>query len=117
MKINDIDTNTNGTHLQGYINASYDDITATLGYPLEDGFDDMKCDAEWTIEFDDGLVATIYNWKNGKNYLGADGLNLCDIKQWNIGGNSTRVVQLVLDLINTKTRKDYPYDYVTAVTI
>jgi hypothetical protein len=117
MKVNDLSTVTNGTHLQGYINASYDDITATLGYPFEHGFDDMKCDAEWTIEFDDGLVATIYNWKNGKNYLGADGLDLCDIKQWNIGGNSGRVVQLVLDLINTKTRADYPQDYVTAVTI
>lgn len=115
MKVNDLTTNTNGTHLQGYINATYDELTEALGYPLESGFDDMKCDAEWTIEFDDGLVATIYNWKNGKNYLGADGLNLCDIKQWNIGGNSLRVVQKVLDIINAKT--DYPQDYVTAVTI
>lgn len=117
MKINNPTTNTNGTHLQGYINATYDDLTETLGYPLESGFDDYKSDAEWTIEFNDGLVATIYNYKNGKNYLGDQGMNVCDMKQWNIGGNSRRVVQMVLDLINAKTRTDYPQDQVTAVTI
>ena len=100
MKVNDSATNVNGTHLQGYINASYDMLTEALGYPLEEGFDDMKSDAEWTIEFDDGAVATIYNWKNGKNYLGANGLNLCDMTQWNIGGRSEEVLARVQDLIN-----------------
>jgi hypothetical protein len=117
MKVNDISTVTHGTHLQGYLNATYDDITETLGYPFEHGFDDMKCDAEWTIEFDDGSVATIYNWKNGKNYLGAGGLNLCDMTQWNIGGNSRHVVQMVQDLINGVARKDYPQDQVIAFNI
>jgi hypothetical protein len=117
MKVNQSDINVSGTYLLGYINCTYDDIVETLGYPLEDGFDDYKSDAEWHIEFDDGLVATIYNYKNGKNYLGEHGYNVCDIPQWNIGGNSLRVVQMVLDLINTKTRTDYPQDYVTAVTI
>jgi hypothetical protein len=99
MKINTNDIDTNGTHLQGYINCSYDDLTTALGYPLEDGFDDYKCDAEWNIKFDNGLVATIYNWKNGKNYLGDQGLNLCDMTQWNIGGHNPEVVERVMDLI------------------
>ena len=34
------------------------------------------------------MVATIYNWKNGKNYLGAQGLKTEDILIWNIGGES-----------------------------
>jgi major membrane immunogen (membrane-anchored lipoprotein) len=117
MKVNDLTTVVHGTCLQGYLNATYDDIVETLGYPFEHGFDDMKCDAEWTIEFDDGSVATIYNWKNGKNYLGADGLDLCDIKQWNIGGNSMNVVHKVQHLINGAARKDYPQDQVVAFNI
>lgn len=99
MKINADTTNVNGTHLQGYLNATYDMITEALGYPLEDGFDDYKSDAEWHIEFDDGLVATIYNYKNGKNYLGEHGYHVCDIPQWHIGGRVPEVVDRVQGLI------------------
>lgn len=99
VEVNDDSINTNGTHLQGYINCSYDDLTSVLGYPLESGFDDYKSDAEWDIQFEDGMVATIYNWKNGKNYCGEDGLNLCDMTQWNVGGRSKEVVERVMSLI------------------
>jgi hypothetical protein len=99
MKINNPTTNTNGTCLQGYINCSYDDLTSALGYPLEEGYDDYKSDAEWSIEFSDGTVATIYNYKNGKNYLGEQGYNLCDIPQWNVGGRSPEVVERVAFLV------------------
>ena len=101
MKINKPTTNTNGTHLQGYINCSYDDLTSALGYPLEEGFDNYKSDAEWSIEFDDGMVATIYNWKNGKNYLGDQGYNLCDITQWHVGGHRPEIVERVAFLIKS----------------
>ena len=102
MKINTHDININGTSLQGYINCSYDDLTKALGYPLEEGFDDYKSDAEWQIEFDDyGTVATIYNYKNGKNYLGDQGLNLCDITQWHVGGRRPEIVERVAFLIKT----------------
>jgi major membrane immunogen (membrane-anchored lipoprotein) len=112
MKVNDKDINVNCTSLQGYINCTYDDLTATLGYPLEDGFDDYKSDAEWTIEFDDGTVATVYNYKNGKNYLGDEGTDVCYIEQWHIGGRDETAVQKVQDLINGVARKDYPQDQV-----
>ena len=99
MKVNDMGIKVGGTHLLGYMNASYDMITNALGYPLEDGFDNMKSDAEWHIEFDDGAVATIYNYKNGKNYLGEHGYHVCDIPQWHIGGRSADVVSRVVSLI------------------
>lgn len=99
MQINNQSINTNGTSLQGYINCSYDDLVEALGYPLEEYFDDYKSDAEWWIGFDDGTVATIYNYKNGKNYLGDQGLNLCDMTQWHIGGRSPEVVERVAFLI------------------
>ena len=117
MKINAHDTNTNGTCLQGYINCTYDDITEVFGYPLSIDFLDQKIDAEWDIEFKDGTVATIYNWKNGKSYLGDQGLNLCDITQWNIGGHNKSAVKLVQDAINAKARADYPQDQVIAFSI
>ena len=60
---NDVDIN--GTHLQGHINCSYDRLTELLGEPTEgDGY---KVDAEWALQFDDGTIITIYNWKNGKS--------------------------------------------------
>jgi hypothetical protein len=99
IEINDDTINTNGTHLQGHINCSYDNLTRALGYPLESGFDDYKSDAEWWIRFKDGTVATIYNYKNGKNYMGEQGYNLCDIPQWNVGGRSKEVVERVAFLI------------------
>ena len=117
MKINSHDININGTHLQGYINCSYDDLVEALGYPLEEGYDDYKSDAEWDIEFDDGTVATIYNYKNGKNYLGAEGLNLCDMKQWNVGGHDKSAINRVLDVINVKARADYPEDLAVGFSI
>ena len=106
------DIEVGGTHLQGYINCTYDDITEAFGYPT-DG-DQYKVDAEWQIVFEDGTRATIYNWKNGKNYLGDQGLNLCDMKSWHIGGYNDRALERVQDAINAKTRADYPQDQVVA---
>jgi hypothetical protein len=60
-----------------------------------DFFDDFKCDAEWYVEFDDGTVATIYNWKNGRNYLGDDAPPVEAITSWNIGGNTYKAADKV----------------------
>jgi hypothetical protein len=60
--------NINGSHLQGYIDAGYAELVALFGKPH--GSDGHKVDAEWNVEFSDGTVATIYNYKNGRNYIG-----------------------------------------------
>ena len=101
-----------GTHLQGYINCTYDDLTEVFGYPLEEGFDNYKSDAEWQVCFEDGTRATIYNWKNGKNYCGENGLNLCDMQQWHIGGFNNKALENIRNVINAIARKDYPQDQV-----
>ena len=51
---------------------------------------DGKTDVEWDIEFQDGTYLHIYNWKNGKNYLGDDGLEVDQITEWNVGGHSKK---------------------------
>jgi hypothetical protein len=54
--------------------------------------DGYKTDAEWCISVD-GKVATIYNYKNGKNYLGDEGYDVEEITTWHIGGFDSSVVK------------------------
>ena len=91
-------TNVGGTFLQGYIKASYEQLVKTFGEPHDPNGDNYKTDVEWAFEFADGTIATLYNWKNGKNYLGeAEGLELNDIYEWNVGGNSDKAVAKLLE--------------------
>jgi len=79
--------NANMTSLQGYIRTSYADLVACFGPSDPNSIDDYKSDAGWTITFADGVVATIYNWKDGHNYCGDEGLDVEDITEWHIGGH------------------------------
>lgn len=90
-----VDININGTSLVGYLECSYQQLTDAFGEPKEFGYDDYKCDAEWSLEFANGEVACIYNWKNGKNYLGEEGELTDKITNWNVGGVSSDVVELI----------------------
>ena len=91
------DEMTFGTSLQGHITATYAELVELFGKP-HDFFDDFKCDAEWYVEFDDGTVATIYNWKNGRNYCGPDAPPVEAITSWNIGGNTTEAADKILEV-------------------
>lgn len=89
-----------GTSLQGYLKADYSDIKKIFGKPSK-YFDDYKSDAEWVVEFSDGVVGTIYNYKNGKNYNGSSGTPKTQITNWNIGGNSdTDIVERINKLFS-----------------
>ena len=76
-----------GTSLKGYISVDYSTLVEVFGPPHSDG-DGYKVDAEWMLQFSNGVVATIYNWKNGQNYCGEDGLLVEDITEWHVGGKS-----------------------------
>ena len=91
-------TMTGGTHLQGYVKATYEQLLKTFGEPHDPNGDNYKTDVEWAFEFADGTIATLYNWKNGKNYLGeAEGLELNDIYEWHVGGFSEKAVAKLLE--------------------
>lgn len=83
-----------GTCLQGEFRMLYREVKARFGQPLpiKDGY---KTDAEWTIKTPAG-TATIYNWKDGKNYLGKDGLPKTMLYEWHIGGATPEVVPWVI---------------------
>ena len=86
-KVNDDSINISGTSYTGEVTAKYSLLVEKLGEPLAESFDNYKTDAEWHIEFEDGTVTTVYNWKDGKNYCGDEGLDVEDITEWHIGGS------------------------------
>lgn len=77
-------------HLVGYVDISYADLVDKLGEPTSDG-DGYKTDAEWRLDLPSG-PASIYNYKDGKNYDPEDGLATEDITDWHIGGDTPDVV-------------------------
>jgi hypothetical protein len=94
---NETNVNADGTSLQGYVSVSYHELLSKFGEPT--GSDGYKSDAEWELLFDDGKVATIYNWKDGKNYNGPDGLDVRYITNWHIGGRDKEVVSRVKTIL------------------
>lgn len=85
------------TFLQGMIDAEYPLLVSLFGPPTEcDGY---KIDAEWIVRFSDGTVATIYNWKDGRNYLGDDGLDVEEITTWHVGGFTSEALHRVRDVL------------------
>jgi hypothetical protein len=100
------DIDINGTHLQGAVKATYKELTSLFGSPM--GGDGEKVDAQWAIKFPSGAVATIYNWKDGKNFCGAFGTATESITRWNVGGVSKDAhtqVTILLDLHREQASK------------
>lgn len=83
------------TSLKGSITTTYANLFQKYGEPCKS--DVYKSDAEWIIEWEDGVIGTIYNWKNGKNYLGDRGKEVENITDWNIGGHNQIVVKRIRD--------------------
>ena len=74
----------NGTSLQGYMRATYAQLVERFGQP-EGGGD--KTTVEWCLKFEDGTVATIYDWKEYETPMYE--------YDWHIGGKSERAVARV----------------------
>ena len=95
--------NMDGTHLVGEVETTYKNLVEKFGPPhfVASDFGDKKIDAEWSLRFQEtNDVVTIYNWKDGKNYLGNEGDEVEDIKNWHIGGYSSKVVPMIKEVIN-----------------
>lgn len=96
-----------GGHLIGYIDVTYARLVKEFGHPNSDG-DGYKTDAEWNMRFSDGTIATIYNWKDGKNYLGRNGMKVENITDWHVGGEDSKAlsyVKEVLGLMSSQVRR------------
>jgi hypothetical protein len=78
----------NRTCLQGSVPAYYHELVAVFGEP--DGGGD-KTTVEWCLEFEDGTVATIYDWKEYETPMG--------LYHWHIGGHNKRAVHAVISTL------------------
>jgi hypothetical protein len=79
----------NGTSLQGKIVTTYARLVEMFGEP--DFTNGDKVTAEWCLEFEDGTVATIYDWKYGETPMGE--------AVWNIGGKNSEAVYRVYEVM------------------
>lgn len=84
---------------KGCISATYAKLVEAFGEPMEG--DQKKVDAIWVIKFEDDTIATIYNYKDGKNYLGEVGREVEEITYWHVGGHDEKVVAMIQDLFET----------------
>ncbi|MBN86058.1 MAG: hypothetical protein CL885_00890 [Dehalococcoidia bacterium] len=86
----------NKTRYRGTIKASYFELVRLFGEPQKgDGF---KTQAEWHIEFEDGVITTIYDWKF---YRPVEYNN-----SWNVGGTEpsslTKLESLMESSVNSQ---------------
>ena len=85
-----------GTSLQGYVDATYAELVALFGkHQLNDGY---KTDAEWVLQTPAG-IATIYNYKTGRNYMGKNGQAIKNITDWHIGGKDKHIIPFILTAV------------------
>lgn len=80
-----------GTSFRGYILATYSDLLKSFGDPNSEG-DGYKVDVEWVLDTPHG-VATIYNYKDGKAYLGERSTPVEYIYEWHVGAKNTESYQ------------------------
>lgn len=83
-----------GTCLQGYVHTTYAHLLHVLGKPTCRDGDKTTC--EWDIKFDDGTIATIYDWKTDSTPTGP--------YDWHVGGSEPRSVFLVGLILKAETR-------------
>ncbi len=82
--------NTNMSSLQGYIQATRAQLERVFGEPEE--YDaESKVTTYWAVQFVDGTVATIYDWKRYEQ--GAPTAD--EVYDWHIGGHVMDAVAIV----------------------
>jgi hypothetical protein len=92
---NDEHINLAGSSYKGDITTTYDKLVELFGEPSKNS-GDGKTDVNWKVEFENGEVANIYNYKNGVKYGNP---NIETITEWTIGGYKSVVVKLINELL------------------
>ena len=81
-----------GTSFKGYVTSNYSELVAIFGKPQYGPNADLdKTTCEWNLEFEDGTVATIYDYKMGRTPF-AD-------HSWHIGGYDDVAVDRIMDCV------------------
>ena len=86
------DANANMTSLKGEFVITFAELVEIFGRPDHGPNADLdKVTCEWALTFEDGTVATIYDWKTNRTPMGE--------YEWHIGGHSEAAVDHVVDTI------------------
>ena len=89
------------TCLRGHVDTSYERLRSLFGEP--DGWDQYKTSTHWIILFEDGMVATIYDYKDTTLYspdeLSPKALRALKSYDWHIGGTADSVVDRIQELV------------------
>ena len=80
-----------GLGLVGYVQTSIDRLLNYLGPGLGPS-PDGKARMEWTIQFADGMVVSIYDWKSSGP--------IEEVEIWNIAGEGIKVLERVREVLN-----------------
>lgn len=86
-----------GTHLVDEIVTTRREIEAKFGAPdsWDESEGDGKVTTEWIMVFDDGIVATIYDWKRYEE--GAPGMD--EVYSWHVGGRDGQAFDRVAEVL------------------
>lgn len=87
--------NSSGTALEGYVTTTRAQIEEVLGTPQENHDSYEKVTTEWSIKFDDGLIATIYDWKRYGSGAPLDN----ERYEWHVGGTNENVLPRVSKIL------------------
>ena len=86
-------TDGNMTSYKGEFLITYAELVEIFGQPNHgpNTADLDKVTCEWELQFEDGTIATIYDWKEFRTPMGE--------YEWHIGGHSMTAVDRVVDCI------------------
>lgn len=85
-----------GTHFVGWFDGTRRQIESVLGAPNFTSSEAWeKVTIEWNIRFEDGTVATIYDWKRYSD----EELSQDEDYRWHIGGTGLDAVRRVSDVL------------------
>lgn len=84
--------NSNMTSLKGEFPITFAELVEIFGRPkYGPNADRDKTTCEWVLEFEDGTIATIYDYKTGWTPMG--------LYEWHIGGHDAEACTHVVDTI------------------
>ena len=92
---------TSDLELSGDWFCDYSILKSIIGKPNKGIY---KTDVEWTLQFDKNICIYLYNWKNGRNYNGKDGIPLKLMEHWNYESNSDLAIAILDYIIFNKIK-------------
>ena len=92
------------TGLVGYLETTFEEIVDAIGEPRRYDERGAKVDAQWVLKVEGrpDPVLTIYNYKDGRNYLGDEGLAVERITEWHLGGRGAASLEIARALFGER---------------